>query len=59
MAGLILFFIFLSIIFGLMKIIEIMTDISESLRLLANNPKTIEEVRKIRLQSSKMKKTVE
>ena len=42
-----------------MKIIEIMTDISESLRLLANNPKTIEEVRKIRLQSSKMKKTVE
>jgi len=35
------------------KMYTVLTDISESLRLLSNNPKTIQEAKKIRLQTSK------
>ena len=50
----ILFFI-MTLIF-MVKIFESLKDISESLRLLANNPKSIEEAPKIRFQTNKSTK---
>ena len=39
----------------LTKIFVELKDISESLRLLANNPKTLKEAKKVRLQTYKSK----
>ncbi len=48
---LIIILLFIIALLVMMKMYDVLKDISESLRLLANNPKTIEEARKIRLQS--------
>lgn len=49
----ILFVILLIMVVAMFKMYTVLTDISESLRLLSNNPKTIQEAKKIRLQTSK------
>ena len=50
----ILFFI-MTLVF-MVKIFEVLKDIAESLRMLANNPKSIDEARKVRLQTNKISK---
>ncbi len=53
----IILFILLGIIaVAMFKIYTVLTDISESLRLLSNNPKTIQEAKKIRLQTNNINK---
>jgi len=52
----ILFVILVIIAIILFKMYTVLTDISESLRLLSNNPKTIQEARKVRLQTNKLTK---
>ncbi len=52
----ILFVILVIIAVALFKMYTVLTDISESLRLLSNNPKTIQEARKVRLQTNKLTK---
>lgn len=47
----VLVLIFVSMTVGIIRLINVLSDIAESLRMLANNPKTIQEAKKIRLQT--------